>query len=254
MAEDPSIEKFSRFIKRFARISFVIALMFFLSWTFAAFYNHGGSRIAVKEAVRLVHLVGLAASALLGISCLLMIVLKGVLRLNKKPIALSTAAILLGLMGIRIQVLYWETEFGREEPANRAVCGTNLSTIDTAMFLYSNSHNGKFPPADNWQQILIEGGYIRENDMKCFICPSAGGNPRKESSYIYRGPASISTEGHWIILHDRKNNHSLRPFGRNVVNGNHGVAFLGEDEFQEQIRKENEERKKLGYPVIPTQD
>ena len=91
--------------------------------------------------------------------------------------------------------------------------------------------------------------------MKRFICPSIGGDPQKECSYIYRGPASIRTPGNGAVLHDRKNNHNyLRPFGRNVIGGAHGVEFLKEEKFQERIRKENAERQEMGRPVIPAED
>lgn len=247
--------KTSSFARKLAKLAFIIALTTFLTSTFAVFYAHGGPRIAAMKITRWINVSGMGLGALLGIICLLIIMVQRVLRSHKKAIGLSIGAILLGSLGIWGQASTWDTEFGREEAANRAVCAINLKTIDTAMCRYANDHGDKYPPPENWQQILIEGGYIRKKDIKCFICPSVGGNPRKECSYIYRGPAAVRTSGDWFILYEHKKNHNYpKPFGRNVVNGGHGVTFLSEEEFQERIRKENAERKKYRLPVIPAQD
>lgn len=53
--------------------------------------------------------------------------------------------------------------------AQRVICGTNLKGVGTALIVYTNDNN-KFPPADQWCDLLIQ-----ECDVspKSLICPSS---------------------------------------------------------------------------------
>ena len=166
-------------------------------------------------------------------------------------------ALLIGVLLWKFK-LNWDWAGMHKEARNRTVCGTNLKTIDTAMYMYGEDHKGQYPPKNNWRQPLVKEGYI--HNMKLFICPSVGGDPDKEPSYIYRGPASTRSSGNRPVLHDRKNNHSYPTdyssgrVGRNVVGSAHGVEFLKEEEFQERIRQDNAKRQEMGLEPIPAED
>jgi len=65
------------------------------------------------------------------------------------------------------------------ELAQRVVCGTHLSELCKAIQNYSDENNGKYPTADKWCDLLIQGNYATE---KQFVCPSSEAE-RGQSSY-----------------------------------------------------------------------
>ena len=236
------------------------ALALILITMFLSMFVYVGT-IATMKATQLVYVCFIALWTALALACLLKIVLKRVVFSNGKTLIVAIITILLGSSYIKVIIDTWNTGLGRQESTHRAKCAYGPRIIDKAMYAYAEDHYAKdheyeYPPQDTWRQILIEEGYIGKNELSCFICPSIGGDPEKETSYIYRKP--VYFEGNAPVLYDRKNNHSYpaedSSRGRNVIGGAHGVVFLTEKEFQEQIRKDNARRQEMGLLPIPADD
>ena len=54
--------------------------------------------------------------------------------------------------------------------ASRLVCGTNLSGLSKAMFVYANDYDEKFPTPENWCDLLVQYADV---DERQFVCPEA---------------------------------------------------------------------------------
>ncbi len=50
----------------------------------------------------------------------------------------------------------------------RMVCGSNLSALGKAMFIYANDNNDKYPTADKWCDLLIEHTDVTEKQLVCY--------------------------------------------------------------------------------------
>ena len=49
-------------------------------------------------------------------------------------------------------------------------CATNMSILGKAMAVYADNNHGKYPTADKWCDLLIQGNYMTD---KAFICPAS---------------------------------------------------------------------------------
>ena len=126
--------------------------------------------------------------------------------------------------------------------ARRAACKSNLKIIGMALFLYSNDNKDKFP-AD--LETLVTKTYLPEDKM--LICPA----DKLRDSYIYRGAAITVADTPWMItVYEKSGNHEG---GRNVLFLDGHVELVSEDRFQELIKKDNEYRRKKGFPVLLAQ-
>jgi hypothetical protein len=62
-----------------------------------------------------------------------------------------------------------------KQVANTILCANNMRTLNMAIHLYSNGHNGQFPPAATWcDAILVFAG----GSEKTFQCPAGDGSKR----------------------------------------------------------------------------
>ena len=116
--------------------------------------------------------------------------------------------------------------------ANAAVCATNLKGLDTAMYLYANMNEDRYPEPARWKEILIEEDLA---PARQFICPSLDGDPETENDYVFvpwAGPDEA--DGNVLVLFEKQANHNGR---RNVVTGNHGVSRVTEAEFQNMLAR-----------------
>jgi hypothetical protein len=64
----------------------------------------------------------------------------------------------------------WGSFYSLRQPGFRLVCGTNLNGLGKAMMIYANDYDGKYPTANKWCDLLIQGDYTTE---KQFVCRSA---------------------------------------------------------------------------------
>ncbi|MCK4850535.1 MAG: hypothetical protein KAT11_04245 [Phycisphaerae bacterium] len=125
--------------------------------------------------------------------------------------------------------------------ARAAVCATRVKGLDTALYLYANTHKGKYPDAGRWREALIEEDYATG---EFFICPSVDGDPDKDNHYVllpWPGPDSV--DGNLLVIFERNANHNGR---RHVIGGAHGVSIVSEAEFQEMLTKTIEALKARG--------
>lgn len=63
--------------------------------------------------------------------------------------------------------------------AQRTMCATNLKHLGVAMIVYTKNHNDTYPPAENWQDLLIKNCNV---NPKQFCCP-ASKTQEGQSSY-----------------------------------------------------------------------
>lgn len=67
---------------------------------------------------------------------------------------------------------YWlQTSLRAREIDNRMACGANLKALGKAILIYANDHEDDCPTADRWCDLLIQAGYVTEQQ---FVCPSGG--------------------------------------------------------------------------------
>ncbi len=125
--------------------------------------------------------------------------------------------------------------------ANAAVCATRVKGLDTALYLYANSFQNKYPEGGRWREVLIEQDYV---PSKLFLCPSVDGDPDKDNDYVFvPWPGLDDVEGDLLVIFERNANHNGK---RNVIGGAHGVSVVSEAEFQEMLAKTMEALKAKG--------
>jgi len=126
--------------------------------------------------------------------------------------------------------------------ARRIACKSSLKIIGMALLMYSSDNKDKFP-AD--LETLVAKTYLRENKM--LICPA----DKLRDSYIYRGAAiTVADIPSLIMVYEKSSNHEG---GRNVLFLDGHAEWISEERFQELIKKDNEYRRKKGFPVLPAQ-
>ncbi len=72
------------------------------------------------------------------------------------------------------------------QPPPSFICGINLSGLGKAMLIYAGEFNGKYPTADKWCDILLEGN--EEIKEKMFVCPGALKSGNKERCHYAMNP------------------------------------------------------------------
>lgn len=75
------------------------------------------------------------------------------------PASLPMVALLLGIMMPALA--------RTRQIAHRMVCGTNLSGLAKAMWVYANDHGWPFPTAEKWCDLLIEYQQVSPSTFRC---------------------------------------------------------------------------------------
>lgn len=81
-----------------------------------------------------------------------------------KGLVKAIAGIILAIMFLGIwlpnQILY--------DPLSMPpLCGTHLVSLGEAMVIYANEHDGKYPTANRWCDLLLEGDYVEIDQFVC---------------------------------------------------------------------------------------
>ncbi len=83
--------------------------------------------------------------------------------------------------------------------AYRTVCGTNMARLGKAMQLYARDNQGSRPRAEKWCDLLIDGGYAKEEDFQC------DGDERGPCSYSMNPNCrSWSDDADMVLLFESK--------------------------------------------------
>jgi prepilin-type processing-associated H-X9-DG protein len=53
------------------------------------------------------------------------------------------------------------------EISRRIGCGRNLVALGTALNMYADRYDGRYPAADSWCDSLVDGDYITKRQLKC---------------------------------------------------------------------------------------
>ncbi|MHC4062313.1 MAG: DUF4190 domain-containing protein [Planctomycetota bacterium] len=97
---------------------------------------------------------------------------------------ISISAIMLGCMLASLigPAVYRQIELNR-----RLVCVKNLRSLELAVKVYVNSDSERrYPTADKWCDLLLQGGYVTE---ELFICPGSAGKPGQSSYTLNKNVA-----------------------------------------------------------------
>jgi competence protein ComGC len=81
---------------------------------------------------------------------------------------------------------------------NRFGCGDNLFAIGRAISDYANDHNGRYPSVEKWCDMLVEGGYIRKEQLKC------PGDKHGPCSYAMNPNAEPNSPDNMVVLFEAK--------------------------------------------------
>lgn len=174
----------------------------------------------------------LAIIPLLGLAFGLVALILGIVAISRRTPAMAMAivgivlGVVLAFLGTTIGTSVLLPSLGRaRELARQSVCVANLKAIGIAMHEYAAGHDDQYPDLDD----LIKGGYIVPSTLKC---PSAPGE--RDNDYIFLKP-DASTPGGQIVACDRKGNHKGQ--GRSVLYASASAKWMGEAEFQAELRK-----------------
>jgi len=83
-------------------------------------------------------------------------------------IAAAAISLVLGILGLALL----------RKPQYGMICGTNLSGLGKAMAIYANDYDGKYPTADKWCDLLLQGDYVNEKQFVCRAARDSGDNER----------------------------------------------------------------------------
>ena len=88
-------------------------------------------------------------------------------RLTGKGCAISAIVLSLVWMVIAPGRAVFQAAMKERELSRRIGCGKNLSDLGKALHKYADAHDGKYPTADNWCDLLLNGDYITKSQLKC---------------------------------------------------------------------------------------
>ncbi len=128
-----------------------------------------------------------------------------------------------------------------EDDVDMASCRRNLKQIGIALFMYTKANDYKYPEALDELVTFLEG-------RGPLACPASEGG---EAEYIYAKPADRLTEverpADVMLVFDRYKNHT---FGRNVLFADGGVAWLGEEDFEQRWAEQQRAFKLAGLSEL----
>lgn len=81
---------------------------------------------------------------------------------------------------------------------HQVVCGTNLSGLGKALEIYASDCDGRYPTADKWCDLLVQGNYASE---KQFVCP---GGVKGRSHYAINPNAERNSPADMVLLFETK--------------------------------------------------
>ena len=94
--------------------------------------------------------------------------------------------------------------------AQRLVCATNMQSLGTAMMVYANDYDRKFPTADQWCDLLIEHAGVDPRSFRC--------KPRATETFSYGFNENLDGLGTDDVSPDTVVLFEIAG-GRNVVSG-----------------------------------
>jgi len=121
----------------------------------------------------------------------------------------------------------------------RLRCGNNLDSLGKAVLAYANDNNGKYPVANRWCDLLLEGGYVNEDKFKCPANKNARCSYAMNKNIVELGPSGpqgmillFETKGGWnqvggeeLITHETHATKNDQHRARHVFYDDGYVAF-----------------------------
>lgn len=118
--------------------------------------------LADCEPLAIIACVFLLVTLISGLAALIKI------KLSKGPLTGKWYAITGIVISVVIIYFFFILPIGRpRSTAYRMPCGTNLSQIGRAILIYAQDHNGEYPAANKWCDLLLSSGEITEKQLKC---------------------------------------------------------------------------------------
>jgi prepilin-type processing-associated H-X9-DG protein len=159
------------------------------SWVLTSTSAHGPNPEAKTSGLAIASLVlGILSFFTCFITAIPAIILGivGLLKINKssgqlKGMGLAIAGMALPVVAVPIIILMaaiMMPALSRTKGlAQRLVCGTNMKGLGTAMMVYANDYDRKFPTADQWCDLLIEHADVDPRSFRC--------KPRSSEAFSY---------------------------------------------------------------------
>ncbi len=82
--------------------------------------------------------------------------------------------------------------------SKRMECAENLSVLGKAISIYANDNKGRYPTANKWCDLLVEGGYVNKKQLKC------PGDKRGPCSYAMNPNAEPNSPEAMVLVFEAK--------------------------------------------------
>lgn len=110
------------------------------------------------------------------------------------------------------------------------VCGSNLNSLGKAMLIYANDHNGQYPIADKWCDLLIKHTDVTEKQFVCYGALQEG--DKGPCHYAMNPNAEFNSPPDLILLFETKGGWNQHGGKEILTKENHhgdGCSFLFND-------------------------
>jgi len=78
------------------------------------------------------------------------------------------------------------------------LCGIQMKGLGNAIIVYADYNNDRYPTADKWCDLLLDGGYVPEKQFKC---PK---NEKARCSYAINPNAEPNSPPDMVVLFETK--------------------------------------------------
>ena len=149
------------------------------------------------------------------------------------------------MVGMAVPALILLPALGKARAmANQRVCATNLKQIGTALYTYSNSYDGEFPPQIG---VLLREGSISTTTLECpasdspdpdireNVDPAAWANNHSDYVYIW-SRRGVNVETSAVVAYERFGNHG--DDGVNILFGDTSVRWHAYDDAEQILREQ----------------
>jgi hypothetical protein len=154
---------------------------------------------------------------------------------RKSPVLAKTASALGVLLIVLLGVFLWPRPGNSKTAEAERVSSQNLRNIAQALISYAYTHDGLFPPNEDWPDRLIRTGMIPQEML---VSPASDGD---NDEYIYLGGGTPTTFGAARILLYEDPDHFAR--GVNVAWSDAHTEWMKPDAFEARLARQQQEQK-----------
>jgi hypothetical protein len=153
---------------------------------------------------------------------------------RKSPVLAKTAFALGFLLILLLGVIIWPRPGNSKIAEAERVSSQNLRNIAQALVSYAYTHDGLFPPNEDWADLLLRTGMIPEEML---VSPASDGD---NDEYIYLGSETRTTFGAARILLYEDPDHFAR--GANVVWSDAHTEWMKPAAFEAKLAQQQKQK------------